>query len=257
MDYANIVVERDGAVQVVTLNRPKVLNALNQETMNELADALEAADQDDSVRCAVLSGGERAFAAGADVTEFADADSVAMLTRYRFQQWERIRRVAKPIVAAVQGYALGGGCELALLCDLVIAGEGARFGQPEINIGIIPGAGGTQRLTRAAGKARAMDLILTGRRITAEEALGMGLVSRVVPDGAVLEEAKKVAQEIASRPPIAVRLAKAAILKALDTNLDTGLEFERHAFYLLFSTEDKTEGIRAFLDKRKPEFRGR
>jgi enoyl-CoA hydratase len=257
MPYSNILVEREGAVVVITLNRPKVLNALNQTTMDELVEALEAADRDDVVRCAVLTGSDRAFAAGADIGEMAGATPVQMLSGYRFQQWERIRKVAKPVIAAVNGFALGGGCELAMLCDIIIAGEGARFGQPEINLGLMPGAGGTQRLTRAVGKARAMDIVLTGRQVTATEAAAMGLVTRVVPDEVVRDEAVATATAIAQKPPVAVRLAKQAILKAFDTSLEDGLDFERNAFYFLFATEDKTEGIRAFLDKRAPTFRGR
>jgi len=257
MAYANIVVERDGPVGVVTLNRPQVLNALNQTTMDELVDALEGLDRDEEIRCVILAGGERAFAAGADVTEMAAATPSDLLAGDRFLQWERVRRMSKPLIAAVRGYALGGGCELSMLCDMIIAGEGARFGQPEINIGIMPGAGGTQRLTRAVGKAKAMELVLTGRHMTAEEALAAGLVTRVVPDELVLEEAKRLAREVAAKPPIAVRLAKDCVLKAFDMSLEAGLDYERKAFYLLFSTEDKTEGIQAFLAKRPPVFKGR
>jgi enoyl-CoA hydratase len=257
MPYSNILVDRVGAVAVLTLNRPKVLNALNRATMDEVVEALDALDRDDDIRCTVLTGSGRAFAAGADVTEMAGATPVEMLTGYRFQQWERIRRVAKPIIAAINGFALGGGCELAMLCDIIVAGESARLGQPEINLGLIPGAGGTQRLTRAVGKARAMELILTGRVLTAAEALAIGVVTRVVPDEVVVDEAKAIAATIAQKPPIAVRLAKQAILKAFDTTLEGGLDFERNAFYLLFSTEDRAEGIQAFLDKRAPTFRGR
>lgn len=257
MSHTNILIEHDGAVAIITLNRPKVLNALNQETMDELVAALEALDRSDDVRCVVLTGSERAFAAGADVTEMAAATPVDMLSGYRFQQWERIRKISKPIIAAVRGFALGGGCELAMLCDMIIAGDGARFGQPEINLGIMPGAGGTQRLTRAVGKARAMELVLTGRQVTAGEAYTMGLLTRVVPDEVTLEEAKKLAQAIAQKAPVAVRLAKESILKAFDTTLESGLDYERKAFYLLFSTEDKNEGIQAFLGKRPPAFQGR
>ncbi len=257
MPYVHLLVERDGPVVIVTLHRPQVLNALNRATMDELVDALEAADRDDDVRCMVLTGGDRAFAAGADVTEFVDATPVTMLTGYRFQQWERIRHLSKPLIAAVRGYALGGGCELAMLCDMIVAGESARFGQPEINIGLIPGAGGTQRLTRAVGKARAMEIVLTGRHVPAAEAYAMGLVTRVVPDEVVLDEARRLAHLIASKPPVAVRLAKEAVLKAFDTTLEVGLEHERRLFYLLFATDDKTEGVRAFLEKRPPSFRGR
>lgn len=257
MAYANILVEQHDASAVITLNRPKALNALNQATMDELVEALGALERDDAVRCVVLTGSERAFAAGADVTEFAAATPVEMLSAYRFQQWDRIRAFGKPLIAAVRGFALGGGCELAMIADMIVAGEGARFGQPEINLGIIPGAGGTQRLTRAVGKARAMELILTGRHVTAAEAYAMGLVTRVVPDEAVLDEAKALAAQIAAKPPVAVRLAKDAILKAFDTTLETGLDYERKVFYLLFATEDRTEGIQAFLAKRPPAFKGR
>lgn len=257
MEYRNILIERDGHVAVVTINRPKVLNALNQQTMDELVDALEALDRDDGVRCVVITGNERAFAAGADVNEMLGATPAEMLSGYRFQQWERIRKIATPLVAAVRGFALGGGCELAMLCDVIVAGEGARFGQPEINLGIIPGAGGTQRLTRAVGKARAMELILTGRHFNAAEADRMGLVTKVVPDEAVLDEARRLAGQIAEKAPVAVRLAKDAVLKAFDTTLEGGLDYERKLFYLLFSTEDKTEGISAFLAKRPAQFKGR
>jgi len=257
MPYEHIIVTTGDGIGTVTLNRPRVLNALNQALMEELADAMETLDRDDAVRCLVLTGNDRAFAAGADVHEFADATPADMVRGYRFQQWERIRRVGKPVIAAVSGYALGGGCELAMACDVVIASETARFGQPEIRLGLMPGAGGTQRLTRAIGKSRAMELVLTGRYLTAAEALGLGLVSRVVPVELYLEEAKALAREIAGQPPIAVRMAKEAVLQAFETTLGGGLEFERRCFHLLFGTEDKREGIRAFLEKRPAQFTGR
>jgi enoyl-CoA hydratase len=257
MAYEHILVTADQGIGIVTLNRPQVLNALNQSLMDELATALEALDRDDGVRCIVLTGNDRAFAAGADVREFADATTVDMVRSYRFHQWERIRRVSKPLVAAVSGYAFGGGCELAMSCDIIIASETARFGQPEIRLGLIPGAGGTQRLTRAIGKSRAMELILTGGSLTAGQACAWGLVSRVVPVELYLEEATRVAREIAAQPPIAVRMAKEAILQAFETTLSGGLEFERKCFHMLFGSEDKREGIRAFLEKRPPKFTGR
>lgn len=254
-DY--LLVTREGAIAVVQLNRPDVLNALSRQLMDELVAVLEESDRDDGVRCVILTGGPRAFAAGADIKEFEGASPVDMLAGYRFQQWERIRKLTKPIIAAVSGYALGGGNELAMLCDMIIAGESARFGQPEINLGLIPGAGGTQRLTRAVGKYRAMEIIMTGRQMTAREAAAAGLVTRVVPDESVLDEARRLAREIASRAPVAVRLAKEAVLKAFDTHLEGGLDYERKLFYLLFATEDHTEGIKAFLAKRPPNFTGR
>ena len=255
--YQNLIVTREGPVALVQFNRPEVLNALNQTLMNELVAALEEFDREDEVRCVVLTGSARAFAAGADIREMADATAVQMLQGYRFQQWERIRKITKPIIAAVSGFALGGGNELAMLCDMIVAGESARFGQPEINLGLIPGAGGTQRLTRAIGKARAMEIILTGRQLTAREAEAAGLVTRVVPDELVLEEAKTLARDIAQRAPVAVRLAKESVLKAFDLHLEGGLDFERKCFYLLFSTEDHVEGIQAFQGKRPPHFTGR
>jgi len=257
MTPQHLLVTREEAIAVVQLNRPEVLNALNRALMDELVAALEELDRDPEVRCLVLTGGPRAFAAGADIREFADASVVDMLQAYRFQQWERIRKLATPLIAAVTGFALGGGNELAMLCDIIVAGESARFGQPEINLGLIPGAGGTQRLTRTVGKYRAMELILTGRQMTAREAEAMGLVTRVVPDEMVLTEARALAREIAARPPLAVRLAKEAVLKAFDTSLEGGLDYERKCFYLLFATEDKEEGVRAFLARRPAQFRGR
>lgn len=252
-----IVTKHEGHIATVQLNRPKVLNALNLGLMIELVDSLEQLDNDPDVRCIVVHGDERAFAAGADITEMADATVVNMIERDQFTRWDRIRRVKTPIIAAVSGFALGGGCELTMICDMIVASETARFGQPEINIGAMPGAGGTQRLTRAIGKARAMEMVLTGKMITAEEAYAAGLVNMVVPIEFYLESALKLAREVASRPPISVRLAKEAVLKSFDAFLQDGLEFERKNFYLLFATEDKTEGMQAFVEKRKPEWKGK
>jgi len=257
MAYEHLLVTIEEPIAVITMNRPKVLNALSQAVMGELAAALEACDGDPRVRCAVLWGGPRAFAAGADVREFADQTAGDMIRSYRFLEWERIRRVATPIIAAVTGYALGGGCELAMACDIIIAAENSQFGQPEINLGVMPGAGGTQRLTRAVGKSRAMEMILTGRPITAQEALAAGLVARVVPAELCLDEAKALAREIASKPPLAVRIAKEAILQAFEMPLADGVLFERRSFHMLFGTADATEGIHAFVDKRSPKWTGR
>jgi enoyl-CoA hydratase len=256
-EYKNILLTRDGFVATIQLNRPKALNALNIELMTELVDCLESLDQDESIRAIVLTGSERAFAAGADIKEMAEATAVEMLTRDQFARWDRIRKIKKPIIAAVSGFALGGGCELMMHCDIIVASETARIGQPEILIGVMPGAGGTQRLTRAVGKGLAMEMILTGRQITAEEALQAGLVQKVVPVEFYLEEAQRMAREISERPPVAVRLAKEAILKSFDTTIEMGLEYERKNFYLLFATEDMREGMSAFIEKRKAEWKGK
>jgi enoyl-CoA hydratase len=242
---------------IVQFNRPDVLNAINMKLMEELVDALEALDRDDEVKAIILTGNEKVFAAGADIKEMADASAVDMLVRDQFARWDRIRKIKKPIIAAVSGFALGGGCELAMSCDMIVASESAKFGQPEINIGVMPGAGGTQRLTRAVGKNKAMEMVLTGKLLPAEEACRRGLVVKVVPVECYLEEAKSLAREIASKPPLAVRLAKESVLKAFDGTLEGGLEFERKNFYLLFSSEDQKEGMQAFVDKRKPEWHGR
>ena len=256
-ELKNLLLHRDGFVATIQLNRPQVLNALNMELMDELIAIFESLDKDDSVRCIVLTGNEKAFAAGADIKEMANATAVEMLERDQFAKWDRIRKVKKPIIAAVSGFALGGGCELMMHCDIIIASETARIGQPEINIGVMPGAGGTQRMTRAVGKVLAMELVLTGRFLTAEEALQAGLINKVVPVEFYLEEAQKLANEIANRPPVAVRLAKEAILKSFDTTMEVGLEFERKNFYLLFASEDMREGMAAFIEKRKPEWKGK
>ena len=257
MEYQSILLSRESQVGIVQLNRPKALNALNAALMAELVDALETLDRDENIRCLILTGDEKAFAAGADIREMAEAGPIEMLQRDRIAQWDKISLIGKPIIAAVSGFALGGGCELALMCDLIVASETAKFGQPEINIGVIPGAGGTQRLARTLGKYKTMELILTGRMMSAQEAEQAGLVNRVVPTGAALEEARKLAQEICQRPPIAVKLAKESILKAFYSFLEEGLSFERKCFYLLFGSEDQKEGMRAFLEKRKPEFKGK
>jgi enoyl-CoA hydratase len=252
-----VLVERDEPVAVVLLNRPEQLNALSGELMDELVGALQELDEDEATRCIVLGGSERAFAAGADISELAEGTPVSMYLDRRIDRWDAIRNLRTPLVAAVSGYCLGGGCELAMACDLIVASESARFGQPEINLGVLPGAGGTQRLTRAVGKAVAMDMILTGRMITAEEAHALGLVARVVVKEAWLDEAKRAAREIAAKGPVSVRLAKEAIDKSFDAPLSVGLEFERRAFYLARASEDAEEGLNAFLEKRKPEFKGR
>ena len=253
----NLLLEIDGYVAIVRLHRPAVLNALNLELMDELVATLDSLDRDENIRAIVLAGSEKAFAAGADIKEMATATAVDMLYRDQFSKWDRIRKIKKPIIAAVSGFALGGGCELMMHCDIVIASETARIGQPEINIGVMPGAGGTQRLTRAIGKVRAMEMVLTGKFITAQEAFEAGLVNKVVPVEFFLEEAVRLAQEIASKPPVAVRLAKEAILKAFDTTIEMGLEFERKNFYLLFASEDMKEGMAAFVEKRKAEWKGK
>ncbi|MEX1274690.1 MAG: enoyl-CoA hydratase-related protein [Bacteroidota bacterium] len=252
-----MLLTKESGYAVVQFNRPEVLNAINIQLMIELVDALETLEKDDDVRCIVLTGNEKAFAAGADIKEMADASAMDMLQRDQFARWDRIRKIKKPIIAAVSGFALGGGCELMMTCDMVIASETAKIGQPEINIGVIPGAGGTQRLTRAVGKVKAMEMVLTGGMITAQEALQWGLINKVVPVEYYLQEAKNLAKEIAGKAPVAVKLAKESVLKAFDTTIEGGLEFERKNFYLLFSSEDQKEGMKAFVEKRKPEWKGR
>lgn len=244
-------------VGAIKLNRPAVLNALSLQTMIELVQAFEAYDADPAIRCIVIHGSTRAFAAGADITEMSDATTVNMLERDQFARWERIRTVKTPVIAAVSGFALGGGCELAMLADMIVASDTAQFGQPEINIGVMPGAGGTQRLTRAVGKALAMEIVLTGRSISAQQALQAGLVNRVVPAEFYLQEAFALAGDVASKAPLATRLAKESVLKAFSSTLEGGLEFERKNFYMLFATEDQKEGMSAFVEKRKPEWKGK
>jgi enoyl-CoA hydratase len=252
-----VLVERDGAIAVVLLNRPEQLNALSDELMEELVAILIELDRDQSVRAIVLGGSERAFAAGADIGELAQASAIDLYYQRRIERWDAIRGLWTPLIAAVSGYCLGGGCELAMSCDLIVASESAEFGQPETGLGIIPGAGGTQRLTRAVGKALAMDVILSGRRLSAREALAAGLVARVVPKEAWLEEAKRLAGEIAEKGPVATRLAKDSVDRAFETTLTAGLEAERRTLYLAFASEDAKEGLTAFTEKRKPEFKGR
>ena len=245
-------------VALVTIERPEVLNALNFDLLDELADALAALDRDPACRAIVVTGsGTRAFAAGADIRELAVQTPVTLLVDDRFAVWERIAAIRTPVIAAVRGFALGGGCELAMSCDLIVAGEDAQFGQPEINLGVMPGAGGTQRLTRAIGRARAMDLVLTGRSIGAREAEAMGLVTRVVPPEETLDAALELARTIASKAPVAVLAAKEAVRLAEELPLSAGLRHERRAFFALFASDDQTEGMAAFVEKRPPEWKGR
>jgi enoyl-CoA hydratase len=255
-DYSMILTEERDRVGLVRLNRPKAMNALNGTLMTELMQALEAYDADDHIRAMVVTGNERAFAAGADIKEMADASAVHMLLHDQIGQFDRIRRIHKPLIAAVSGWCLGGGNELAMSCDMIVAAENARFGQPEIGIGVMPGAGGTQRLTRAVGKAIAMEMVLNNRTLTAEEAAQFGLVNRIVPVERCLDEALALAAEIAERAPLAVRLAKEAINQAFETSLTDGLADERRSFYLLFASQDQKEGMAAFIEKRKPQWRG-
>jgi enoyl-CoA hydratase len=258
-DEPLVLVERqpEQRTALVRLNRPKQLNALNGAVMDALCDALEELDRDEGVRAIVVTGSERAFAAGADIAEMAGATPIDMLKANRIGQWDRVRRITKPVIAAVNGWCLGGGCELAMTLDLIVAGEGAKFGQPEINIGVTPGAGGSQRLPRAIGKSKAMVSILTGEPMTAAEAERAGLVAKVVPDELVAEDALALAAQIAEKSPIAVRLAKEEVNAAYEMPLTEGLAHERRLFYLLFASEDQKEGMAAFLEKRTPDFKGR
>ena len=255
-EFTTILTEVHGKVGLVRLNRPRALNALNQTLMQELVAALQAFDAHPDIGAMVITGNERAFAAGADIKEMAEASAVEMLSREYIELFDRIREINKPIIAAVAGYALGGGFELAMTCDMIVAAETAKFGQPEINLGIIPGAGGTQRLTRTVGKYLAMEMVLNNRTLSATEAARFGLVNRVVPVERYLDEALELAQQIAQRAPVAIRLAKEAVNKALETSLTEGLAYERRVFYLLFATEDQKEGMQAFLEKRPPRWRG-
>jgi len=256
-DYTDILVETHGRVGLVRLNRPKAMNALRGQLLSELLDALKAFDADDSIGAMVITGNEKAFSAGADIKEMAGASVVELMERAMSDGWQRISTIHKPLIAAVSGFALGGGCELALLCDMIVASQTARFGQPEITIGVIPGAGGTQRLTRIVGKALAMEMVLNNRFLSAEEALAHGLVNRVVPVESYLDEALKLAGEVAARAPVAVRLGKEAVNKAYELSLAEGLAAEERAFTLLFATEDQKEGMRAFMEKRAPVWQGK
>ncbi len=258
MNYEFILVtpEVKKHIAVIQLNRPKELNALNLQLMLELKDALQTLDKNDEVRCIIITGNQQAFAAGADIKQMETRTPVDLIKIDQFETWDQIRKTSKPIIAAVSGFALGGGCELAMTCDMIVAGESAKFGQPEIKIGIMPGAGGTQRLTRAVGKALAMEMVLTGKFISADEAQKAGLINRVVPDELYLDEAIKLASEVVTMSPIALRLAKESVLKSFETGLQEGLYFERKNFYLTFSSEDQKEGMKAFVEKRKANFSG-
>lgn len=253
----NIQVDRRGRVGVIRLHRPRAMNALNQALMQELADALRDFDAEPEIGAVVICGDERAFAAGADIKEMAGAGAVEMLLEDRISLWDRVAQVSKPVIAAVSGWCLGGGCELAMACDMIVASETAKFGQPEITIGVIPGAGGTQRLARAVGKAIAMEIILNNRTLTATEAQQFGLVNRVYPLETYLDEALRLAEEVAARAPLAVRLGKQAVNQAFELPLREGLTAERRAFYLLFDSDDQKEGMAAFIEKRAPAWRGR
>jgi enoyl-CoA hydratase len=257
MEYEYILVHREEPIAVVQINRPKQLNALNSRVMQEITDALSELDADAAIRCMIVTGDQRSFGAGADIKDMAEASAVEMLERNWIAYWDRIKKVNKPVIAAVSGYAFGGGCELAMACDLIVASESAQFAQPEINLGVIPGAGGTQRLTRAIGKSKAMEMVLTGRPIGAREAEARGLVARVFPTEVYLDEAKKIAREIASKAPIAVRFAKESVNKAFEASLTDGMDYERKLFYFLFATEDGREGLNAFVEKRKPDWKGK
>jgi enoyl-CoA hydratase len=257
MPYELILTETRGRVGLITLNRPQAMNALNNQLMRELMDTLEVFDKNDAIGAMVITGNEKAFAAGADIKEMADKSIEQMMDRDHVAVFGRIRTIRKPVIAAVSGWALGAGCEVALACDMIVASESAKFGQPEINIGVIPGAGGTQRLTRAVGKVIAMEMILNDRRLTAQEAYQFGMVNRLAPVESYLEEALKLAEEIAERAPVAVRAAKKMINQTFERTLADGLVAEKQEFYNLFGTEDQKEGMQAFVEKRKPEWKGK
>ncbi|WP_276498093.1 enoyl-CoA hydratase-related protein [Pontibacter litorisediminis] len=257
MEFILVTPQAQPHVALIQLNRPKELNALNLQLMGELRDALKELDENDQVRSIIITGNERAFAAGADIKQMAGKTAIDMLNIDQFSTWDQIRKTKKPIIAAVSGFALGGGCELAMTCDMIVASETAQFGQPEIKIGVMPGAGGTQRLTKAIGKAKAMEMVLTGKFMSAVEAEKHGLINRVVPVELYLDEAFKLAAEVAQMSPVAAKLAKEAVNRSFETNLDEGLYFERKNFYLCFASEDQTEGMNAFVEKRRPDFKGR
>ncbi|TMC11877.1 MAG: enoyl-CoA hydratase [Chloroflexi bacterium] len=257
MQYEHLLVDRQGPVGVVTLDRPKVLNVLSPALIAELSDALDRFDADPDVRAVVLTGGPRVFAAGADIGDMSERGPVEQLQRDQTGRWARIAAFSKPLIAAVNGYALGGGCELALMCDLIVAGDTARFGQPEINLGIIAGAGGTQRWPRTAGKYVAMEINLGGAPVTAQRAYQLGLANKVVPAEVTVDVAVQLAGRLAEKAPVALRLAKESVNQALELPLSEGLAVERKNFYFLFATEDQKEGMRAFLEKRKAQFKGR
>lgn len=256
MEFIKVNTQFEKHIALIELNRPKELNALNLQLMSELKNTLKALDENDSVRAIIITGNEKAFAAGADIKQMANKSAVDMLKIDQFSTWDQIRKTKKPLIAAVSGFALGGGCELAMTCDMIIASETAKFGQPEIKIGVMPGAGGTQRLTKAVGKAKAMELVLTGRFISGEEALALGLVNKVVPVEMYLYEATTLAKEIAQMSPIAAQLAKEAVNRSFETHLDEGLTLERKNFYLAFASEDQKEGMAAFIEKRAPNYKG-
>ena len=257
MNYENVIVAKDGSIALVTLNRPQALNALSYGLVKDLSLAMQELDQDPEVRVIVITGGDKVFAAGADIKELADKGPFDSMVQERLAYRDKINKIAKPVIAAVIGFALGGGCELAMSCDIIIAAENARFGQPEVNLGIIPGSGGTQRLTHVLGKHRAMEMVLTGDMLNAADAERFGLVNRVVPAELCLEEALNIAKKIAAKPELAIKAAKEAVLKSANIGLDEGLDFERKAFYLLFASADRSEGMKAFLEKRKAEFTGK
>ncbi|MBT3323271.1 MAG: enoyl-CoA hydratase [Anaerolineae bacterium] len=256
MTYKNIISEKREKVGVITLNRPKAMNALNGELMAELMDALFAFDADEEIGAIVIAGSERVFAAGADISQMAQMSAVEMIKDSFVELFDEISKIKKPLIAAVSGFALGGGCELAMSCDMIIASEKAKFGQPEINLGVIPGAGGTQRLTRAVGKAIAMEMVLNNRTLSAQEAFDFGLINHVYPVDEYLDRALKLASRIAKRAPLALRQGKAAVNKSFELSLSEGLEFERRAFYFLFASEDQKEGMAAFSEKRSANWKG-
>lgn len=247
----------EGHVGVIQLNRPKVLNALNIKMVDEIVHTMEQWDRNEDIRVLLLTGNERAFASGADIDEMSDQTAVEMLKKNQFQVWDRIATISKPIIAAVSGFVLGGGCELMMNCDLIVASETIKIGQPEINLGIMPGAGGTVRLTKMVGKAKALEMLLTGEPISAEEALQYRLVNKVVPVEIYFDEAMKLAQKIAKKPPLSVQMIKRSARMAIDSSIDQALAYERNAMYLLFASEDQTEGMKAFQEKRKPDFKGK
>ncbi|GAB5523717.1 MAG: enoyl-CoA hydratase [Roseivirga sp.] len=257
MEFIKVTKAYEKHIALIQLNRPKELNALNLQLMGEVRDALKELDQDDEVRVIIITGNERAFAAGADIKQMAGKGTIDMWKTDQFSTWDQINKTRKPIIAAVSGFALGGGCEFAMTCDMIVASETAQFGQPEIKIGVMPGAGGTQRLTKALGKAKAMELVLTGKFIGAEEALGYGLINKVVPVELYMQETVKLAKEIAAMSPIAVQMAKESVKRSFEVPLEEGLHFERKNFYMLFSAEDQKEGMNAFIEKRKPDFKGK